>query len=140
MVERQTRLVKITKVERKTSAQTAEVIINRLSEIPPQARLSITYDNGLEFASHEQVNQQLNTQSYFCNPYSSWEKGSVENMNGLIRRYIKKGVNLANYTPDQIQTIEMALNNRPKKLLDYQTPLEVYTSKIASHLSGASIR
>lgn len=140
LVERQSRLVKITRVERKTADQTSSAIIKRLIEIPPKARQSITYDNGSEFASHELINQNLKTRSFFCNPYSSWEKGSVENMNGLIRRYIKKGEDLANYTPDQISTIESALNNRPKKLLKFRTPLEVYTSKIASPQSGASFR
>ena len=99
---------------------------NRLSFFPAKARRSITYDNGSENAKHETVNRALGTDSYFCNPYHSWEKGAVENINGLIRRYIPKGTDIAKITEEQIRWIEWQLNNRPRKCLGYQTPAEVF--------------
>lgn len=124
MVERKIRLVKITKIPDLTSASTSRAILSRLSRLDPEFRKSLTYDNGGENCDHEWINEKLKTKSYFCEPYHSWEKGSVEQVNMLIRRYVPKGTDLALLTDEQIETIEMKLNNRPRKCLDYQTPLE----------------
>lgn len=128
MVERQTRYVQITKIPNLTSAITQQTITSRLSALNAQFRKSITYDNGSENSNHELINQELGTQSYFCEPYHSWEKGSVEQINMLIRRYVPKGSDLAKLTDEQIEYIETKLNTRPRKCLEYQTPLEVLNS------------
>jgi len=86
---------------------------DRLGSFPGKARLSITYDNGSENAEHEAVNKALGTASYFCAPYHSWEKGGVESVNGLVRRYIPKGADIEKITEEQIKWIEEQLNNRP---------------------------
>lgn len=126
LVERLSRFVKITKLERKTAALTQEGINNRLFHYPKSARLSITYDNGSENVEHELVNKTLGTKSYFCNPYHSWEKGTVENTCGLIRRYIPKKTDISLIADSEIKRIENDLNNRPRKCLNFLTPAEFF--------------
>jgi transposase, IS30 family len=125
MVERKLRYVQITKVPDLTSNQTEKAITRRLSHWDPTLRKSITYDNGSENHNHETINKELGTKSYFCEPYHSWEKGAVEQVNMLIRRYVPKGADLSKLTEEQVQTIEKKLNNRPRKCLGYKTPQEL---------------
>ena len=75
---------------------------------------------------HEEVNEVLGTTSFFCAPYHSWEKGSVEQVNGLIRRFFPKGTNFHRLEHPVIHRIETLLNNRPRKCLHYRTPYEVF--------------
>ena len=126
LVERKTRLIEITKMANITSKNTKEAIIGKLSKYPKEYRLSITYDNGKENKNHEAINKALNTKSYFCWPYRSWEKGTVENTIGLVRRFIPKGSDLKNVSIERFNEIEDLLNNRPRKCLNYQTPKEAY--------------
>lgn len=86
---------------------------------------TVTYDNGKEFARHNEVAEALNIDVYFAKPYASWQRGTNENMNGLIRQYLPKSVRLDDVTIEQTLFIEERLNNRPRKVLGYQTPLEV---------------
>jgi IS30 family transposase len=86
---------------------------------------TITYDNGIENKNHEDVAKELKVTTFFCNPYSSWEKGMVENTNGRIRRFIPKGADIATYSHQQIQIIEDWLNHTPRKCLDFRTPYEI---------------
>jgi IS30 family transposase len=85
---------------------------------------TITADNGLENAYHEEISHVLGTDFYFCHPYSSWEKGSIENRIGVIRRYIPKGVDIANYSHRQIRLLEKKLNNKRMKCLNWLTPAQ----------------
>jgi len=126
LVERHTRLVNITRLPTKSAKATSRAVIRRLAKHPVPLRLSITYDNGSENVLHEQVNAALSSHSYFCEPYHSWEKGSVEQINGLIRRFFPKGTNFNEITDAEINRIEKLLNNRPRKCLDYRTPYEAY--------------
>ena len=107
----------------------SKAIIRRMKGLPAYARRSITYDNGSENAQHEFINDQLNTDSYFCNPYHSWEKGSVENVIGLIRRFFPKKTDFAKITHKRIKEVEILLNNRPRKCLNFKTPLEVFLNE-----------
>lgn len=127
LLERATRLVQITKLSSKKSIDTYHAIEKRLSRFPGKFVKSITYDNGTENARHLDVNNTFKCNSYFCQPYHSWEKGSVEQINGLIRRYLPKGTDFSELHYSKIKEIESALNNRPRKCLDFKTPLEVYT-------------
>jgi transposase, IS30 family len=86
---------------------------------------SLTLDNDIVFRKHEELSLLLGKPVYFCHPYHSWEKGSVENTNKLIRQYIPKGSDISQYTDKEVQDIENKLNHRPRKCLDYHTPLEV---------------
>jgi len=110
-VERKTRVTLISKIDYKISFNTRDSIIRRLSALPQKLRQTITYDNGYENTLHDDVNKALQIKSYFCNPNASWEKGTVENTNGLIRRFFPKKV-------------EFLLNTRPRKCLNYLTPYE----------------
>ena len=93
---------------------------------------SITYDNGLEFARHELVNELLECESYFCKPYRSWEKGGVENYNGLVRQYFPKGHDFTTITPERLQEVEDEINNRPRNVLAYQSPNDLLDHRRAS--------
>ena len=96
------------------------------SSIPPALRHSITYDNGLENLLHVEINLRFGLRSYFCDPYHSWEKGTVENTNGLIRRFLPKKSNFDTVALSSLQRIESWLNSRPRKCLDFQTADEVF--------------
>ena len=85
---------------------------------------SITTDNDILFAYHEQLDLALGVPFYFCHPYSSWEKGSVENYNGEVRKYIKKGADISQYSEEYMAYIEAKLNSRYMKVLGYKTPQE----------------
>lgn len=87
---------------------------------------TITYDNGKEFAHHNEIADTLDARGYFAHPYHSWERGLNENMNGLIRQYLPKGKSFDSLTQDYIQLIMDKLNNRPRKCLGYKTPNQVF--------------
>ena len=127
LVERKTRLTKITKVARHTPDHTRRAITKALSQYPPAARRSITYDNGHENLEHREVNNTLGTKSYFCEPYHSWEKGTVENTVGLVRRVFPKKTDFKMITKQQIKRLEHRLNDRPRKSLSFKTPNEVFS-------------
>lgn len=126
LVERKSRFVKITKMNNGSPPATRYAISERLLPLPTRARKSITYDNGFENLHHHRVNKILGTESYFCNPFHSWEKGSVENTVGLIRRFTPKGTDFAPLQNRTIKRIEMTLNNRPRKCLGFRTPAESF--------------
>lgn len=132
LVERVSRVCHITKLSSKKALITRNAICKRLASYPPIMCQSITYDNGTENAAFKEVETNLNVKSYFCQPYHSWEKGSVEQVNGLIRRFYPKKTNFEYVTQHQLSKIEDLLNNRPRKCLEYKTPNEVY-----NELSGA---
>ncbi len=133
MTERKHKVTFIAKLASKTAFEMKHALIKRLSILPPQLRQTITYDNGLENVLHEEVNKILNTQSFFCNPYHSWEKGTVENTIGLIRQYLPKKTDFNLVDNKKIYEIEYALNNRPRKCLGYLTPLESINRDVALH-------
>ncbi len=129
LIERKTRVTLIEKLQQKTALANSQGIIMLLEVLPQHLRQTITYDNGSENTEHETVNQELQTRSYFCNPYHSWEKGSVENAAGLVRRIFPKKTNFATVTASEIVTVENSLNNRPRKCLKYLTPLEAMANE-----------
>ena len=126
LVDRKSRLAHISFLKTKTAAATKKVMLRRLKDHPPSLTHSITYDNGSENTLHEEINEALGTASFFCAPYHSWEKGSVEQVNGLIRRFFPKGTNFHELGHGEINRVEKLLNNRPRKCLHYQTPYEVF--------------
>lgn len=131
LAERKSRLVLITKLHRKGAAETNKAIINRLKKLPANGRQTLTLDNGTENAKHEQLSAKLGIKCYFAHPYASWERGTNENINGLIRWYLPKGTDFSKIAPEQIALIEYSLNSRPRKCLGYKTPLEVAASSVA---------
>lgn len=121
--------VKFTKLKRKTAQLTAQAMINQLKD---EITLTITLDNGSEFTKHKTVSQKTGAQTYFCDPYSSWQRGANENANMLLRGYLPKKRNIANLTQNELNNIASELNNRPRKRLGYKTPSEVYNELLIS--------
>ncbi len=130
LVDRASRLTRIGKVATKHAPIVADIMVNLLNPLAAITH-TITLDNGKEFAHHELVTKALKVDIYFAHPYSSWERGLNENTNGLIRQYIKKGSSFENITEERIQFIEDRLNNRPRKILGYLTPNQVWNTAVA---------
>jgi len=126
VVDRKVRKTKIRKLTRKTASQASSQIIFALSEYNFSQLYSIIYDNGCEFCWHEKVNEALQMESYFCKPYHSWEKGLVEHINELIRRWFPKGTDFDRISNKKIQEVEDWVNNRPMKILEYKSPNQIY--------------
>lgn len=125
MVERQTKFLVLGHLKRKTADQTREEQVRCLWPYRDRV-LTITQDNGREFARHEEVAEQLEADIYFAHPYASWERGLNENSNGLIRQYFPKDRELRDVNPDELKEAVDRLNHRPRKLLGYQTPYEAF--------------
>ena len=125
VVERVSRYTKIMKTASKTAQATTTSIVTALKPFKNNV-ISITYDNGCEFSQHEKINKKLNTKSYFARPYCSNDKGTVENINGLIRRFFPKGTNFDNISEEAIAYVEDWINNRPMKILNYMTPNQIF--------------
>lgn len=128
-VERKARYAKLAKLKAKTSRAMSVALTRRLSRYPATLRRSITYDNGPENAEHMRTNHVLGTASYFCEPFHSYERGTVENTIGLVRRFLPKKTNLATISQEQLTKIESWLNNRPRKCLGFKTPAEVFNAE-----------
>lgn len=131
VLERKSRYAKLAKLKHKSADWMRTAINRRLGRLPEHMRQTITYDNGSENTEHLLVNECLGTKSYFCEPFHSYEKGSVEQVVGLIRRYLPKGCDLSRVSVQQLRMIEKRINNRPRKCLQYLMPTEVYKNGVA---------
>jgi len=131
LVERKSRLLLLTKLHKRTSDNVSKAIISRLCSFPQHARRTLTLDNGSENAGHENITESINVKCFFAHPYASWERGTNENTNGLIRWYMPKGTDFSKIPAEQIALIESLINNRPRKCLGYKTPIEVASSCVA---------
>ena len=125
LVERKSRLSLMGLSINKTAQAVKDVIVKLLASLSSCVR-TLTYDNGSEFAQHEVINEFLNCKSYFCHPFSSGERGTNENKNGLIRQYLPKKMSFNYISKGYIQWIIDKLNNRPRKCLKGRTPNEVF--------------
>lgn len=125
-VERKTRKVMLFRPRNLTALAKAKETIRRYRNLPPAARRTMTYDNGLEAAAHETVTVAIGMKFYFASTHSPWQRGTNENRNGLVRFYLPKDTDLDQITAAQIRRIENLINNRPMKCLKYQTPNEAY--------------
>ncbi len=123
IIDRLSRYCIISKLNGKGSQEVKETLVQALEQYHGQKH-SITSDNGNEFMLHQEISETLNIKYYFAHPYASYERGSIENLNGLIRQYIPKGKTFDGITQEEIQQIEDKLNSRPRKILNYLTPKE----------------
>lgn len=130
LVERKSGLVFISKIMNGKAEATTKAVIKRFEELPLNKRQSLTLDNGSENAGHKTITEKLGIKCYFANPYHSWERGTNENTNGLIRYYLPKKTDFRFVTNEQIQQIENILNNRPRKRFNWLTPLEVFNGRV----------
>ncbi|MCP4080071.1 MAG: IS30 family transposase [Gammaproteobacteria bacterium] len=126
LVERKTRLTVIGKSPNRTAQEVTTVILKGLTPLAPQVQ-TLTYDNGKEFAQHQEISKELKANGYFAHPYHSWERGLNENTNGLIRQYFPKGMDLSEVTDAEVQVVMNKLNNRPRKCLGFKTPNQVFS-------------
>jgi len=131
LAERKTRYVIIKKLQAKTAYFMHDAAVKSLKDYPVNIRQSITYDNGTENTLHELTNKVLGTKSYFCNPYHSWEKGTVENIIGIVRRFYPKKTDWKNISQWDLNKIARFINNRPMKLLGFKTPYQVFVALAA---------
>lgn len=122
--DRASGVLKMKKVASKEAVVVTRAINSLLEEWIPYLH-TITADNGKEFAGHKEVAEFLNIDYYFAHPYHSWERGSNENLNGLIRQYIKKKTDFRKLSEEYVKSIETKLNNRPRKRFNYQNPIFV---------------
>ncbi len=126
-VERKLKFTRIGQAPKKTKELVSEALIDMLSPFKDKV-LTITIDNGKEFTMHKEIAQALQADVYFAHPYRAWERGLNENTNGLIRQYFPKKMSLQNIKEQDIQFVEKRLNQRPRKSLDFKTPLECFTN------------
>lgn len=124
-VERKSQFTCIKLVPNKKADVVANALIDMLSPFEEKV-LTLTKDNGKEFSEHAKVSKALNASVYFAHPYHSWERGLNENTNGLIRQYFPKNISFDNITPDDVMFVQNRLNMRPRKSLNYKTPMEEF--------------
>lgn len=127
LVERRSRYCVLHKVPTKSAQTVAEAVCTSLSPVKDRV-LTITSDNGIEFMRHESIAKTLDADFYFADPYSSWQRGTNENTNGLVRQYFPKRTNLADVPAEAIRDVADRLNNRPRKVLNFRTPNEVFNN------------
>jgi IS30 family transposase len=123
--ERKSRFTHIVKLKDRKAATVRRAFSRKLKPMNQALKKSLTYDNGLEMAQHKRLSRQTGMQVYFAHPYSSWERGTNENTNGLIRRFFPKGTDFRLVDERQLQEVQNKLNSRPRKVLGYKTPAEV---------------
>lgn len=130
--ERRTQLARLTLVANKEAKSTEYALRHTIESLPPSTVRSITFDRGGEGGNHWKLRLDYGIDTYHCDPYSSWQKGGVENLNSLIRQYLPHGTNLSTYTPYDIHLIQEKLNNRPRKTLGFKTPNQCFEAYLQS--------
>lgn len=129
LVERKSKLLLSRKIDSKHAETVADAIIDAFMDVPKSWVKTITFDNGPEFAGHEKIAAATGAEIYFADPYASYQRGTNENTNGLIRRYLPKGMSFNNLHQGEVDWIVDQLNNRPRKTLEYLTPNEVFQNE-----------
>lgn len=130
VVDRKTRFVMIMKIDNRKSKTVTHEFSRQLLKDPHYLRRTMTYDNGLEMANHKWLSDQTGMDIYFAHPYSSWERGTNENTNGLIRRFLPKGTDFTHVSAQELERIARNLNNRPRKVLGFLTPNQMRMMEI----------
>ena len=130
LVERSSRLTLLVPLGRDLTAEhTRDCLATLIKTLPDQTFKTLTWDQGVEMARHREFTIDTGVQVYFCDPHSPWQRPTNENTNGLLRQYFPKGTDLGNVTQADCDAVAARLNNRPRKVLDYRTPLESFTGR-----------
>ena len=132
LVERQTRMLRLVHLPRADSDSLHGALVARMRDLPPALMRSITSDQGTEMARHLAATNKLGAPVYFCDSRSSWQRGSNENTNGLLRDYFPKCVTLINHLPAHLQAVEDELNQRPRMVLQDRCPADLFAILLAS--------
>jgi IS30 family transposase len=130
LVERSSRLVLLAKMQDATAASALAGFSAKLNSIAKPMRHSLTYDQGKEMSRHAELREQTGVNIYFCDPHSPWQRGTCENINGLLRQYMPKGTDLSVHTQDDLDAIADSLNNRPRATHEFNTPLAVFAAML----------
>jgi IS30 family transposase len=130
LVERHSRFVILIAVDGKDTRTVTDALSTAVRRLPEQLRRSLTWDRGTEMADHARFTVATNVHVYFCDPQSPWQRGSNENTNGLLRQYLPKGTNLANYSQPQLDEIARKLNTRPRETLGFRTPVDTLAAAL----------
>lgn len=135
VVDRKSKYAIIKNVSSKKAEEVTKALIEMLYPLRKITK-TITSDNGKEFAYHKLVSEALDTSFYFAHPYSSWERGLNEHTNGLIRQYLPKKTDFTKISKEEITIIQDKLNHRPRKVLNYKTPYEVFFTEVTKKLAA----
>ena len=131
LVERKTRLTLLVKLPKKDATSVCQEFADKFNKLPASFKKSLTYDQGQEMAEHQTFTQATKVKVYFAHPHAPWERGTSENTNMLIRDFFPKGTNFSKISSTQLQKVEDLLNDRPRKVLNFYTPREVFTKTVA---------
>jgi IS30 family transposase len=135
LVERTTRLVLLVKMKDATAQSALEGFAKKLNAIPDVMRKTLTYDRGSEMRKHQELSKRTGMKIYFADPHSPWQKGGVENMNGLLRQYFPKGTDLSIYSQEDLDRVAFEMNTRPRVVLKAKMPLEKFAELYTPHLT-----
>jgi len=135
--ERQTQLVRLHRVADKSAGSTHAALCRTIESFPDKAVRSATFDRGTEGALHWRLRLDYGIDTFHCDPYCSWQKGGVENVNGIIRRYLPIETDLSRYSDGDLMAIQEKINDRPRKSLGWKTPNEAYREILNRTASGA---
>lgn len=140
IVDRKSRYTLLVKLNGRKSKEVCTSFSKAFSQLPEQYRKTMTYDNGSEMAEHEYITDQTGVKVFFAHPYSSWERGTNENTNGLIRRfYPKKSTDFNKITWQELKQLQDHLNNRPRKVLGYHTPREMFEYELRNKYKASDV-
>ena len=119
-------------VENASALAALEGFSRVLNGIPEPMRKTLTYDQGKEMSEHKRLTDMTGVSVFFADPHSPWQRGTNENTNGLLRQYFPKGTDLSRWSAEDLEAVALALNNRPRKALDWKTPAEVFEEQLRS--------
>jgi len=138
LVKRSTGYLMLVKMNDATATSAVEGFSAALNRMPVAARKAMTHDQDKEMARRAEITQRTGVAIYFCDPHSPWQRGSNENINGLIRQYRPKGIDLSGHRQEQLDAIAYELNIRPRQRFDYPCPIEMMTQMMATHYESPS--
>ena len=130
LVERTTRMVFIVNLKNKDAESVRKAFTEQFTQLPDGLKKTLTYDQGQEMAQHKLFTKDTNIQVYFAHPHSPWERGTSENTNALIRQFFPKGTDFSKISKKRLKEVQNLLNDRPRKVLDFYTPHEVFSKLV----------
>ena len=128
LVERTTRMIFLVQLKDKDATTVRIAFGRKFKHLPDGLKRSLTYDNGQEMAEHNLFTKNTRIQVYFAHPHSPWERGTSENTNDILRQFFPKGINFNKVSLGQINKVQNLVNDRPRKILDFSTPHEVFVN------------
>ncbi len=130
LCERKTRLSVTFPLPSKAAEPTAQAVVDRIAALPYGACKSITFDRGTEFAHHHVMSHKTGADIWFCDPHSPWQRGTIENTNGIFRRDLPRKADCKDYTPQDFENLTWMINSTPRKCLGYKTPAEAFAENL----------